>query len=176
MFDFLERHLEEVIAGVCVLIMATLVFLQVVLRYVFSAPTSWSDEIAVYAMLWSVYLSCSWAVRERAHIRVMNFINLFPGVIKGALTGLSDLIWFVFGIFLTYQSVLLEISFWENTYESPALGIDQKWPYLCLVFGFGLMTLRIAQVYWRWWKYDEPIDQPRSDSSDDDSMTVSSNV
>ena len=65
MFDFLERHLEEVIAGVCVLIMATLVFLQVVLRYVFSAPTSWSDEIAVYAMLWSVYLSCSWAVRER---------------------------------------------------------------------------------------------------------------
>ena len=32
MFDFLERHLEEVIAGVCVLIMATLVFLQVVLR------------------------------------------------------------------------------------------------------------------------------------------------
>ena len=60
---FLERRTEEVITGVCVVIMTVLVFLQVVMRYVFSAPMSWSDEIAVYAMLWSVYLSTAWAVR-----------------------------------------------------------------------------------------------------------------
>ena len=29
--------------------------------------------------------------------------------------------------------------------------IDQKWPYLCLVFGFGLMTVRIVQIYYKWW-------------------------
>lgn len=170
--EAIERHLEELLAGICVLVMTTLVFLQVVLRYVFNAPTSWSDEIAVYAMLWSVYLSCSWAVRERAHIRVMNFINLFPRVIAAGLSVLSDLIWFVFGIFLTWQSVLLEISFWENKYESPALGIDQKWPYLCLVVGFGLMTLRIMQVYYRWWKYGEPVHLPRPDSTDAEATSV----
>ena len=81
MYAFLERRLEEILAGICVMTMTALVFFQVVMRYVFSMPTSWSDEIAVYAMLWSVYLSVSWAVRERAHIRVMNFINLFPKVI-----------------------------------------------------------------------------------------------
>ena len=37
----------------------------------------------------------------------------------------SDLIWFVFGIFLTYQSVLLDLSFWKDEYGSPALNIDQ---------------------------------------------------
>jgi len=166
MFEFLERRLEEVLAGICVMIMAVLVFFQVVMRYVFSMPTSWSDEIAVYAMLWSVYLSVSWAVRERAHIRVMNFINLFPKFIATGLTIFSDLLWFLFGIFLTWQSIVLEISFWENKYESPSLGIDQKWPYLCLVFGFGLMTLRIAQIYYRWWKYGEPILEPREESNE----------
>lgn len=176
MFSFLERHLEEVIAGVCVFVMAILVFLQVVLRYVFSAPTSWSDEIAVYAMVWSVYLSCSWAVRERAHIRVMNFINLFPKTIATGLTILSDLIWFVFAIFLTWQSIVLEISFWENAYASPALGIDQKWPYLCLVVGFGLMTLRIAQVYYRWWRFDEDLLTPPTDTKDSEDLSVSSHV
>ena len=105
MFSFIERHLEESLAGICVLVMTVLVFLQVVLRYVFNAPTSWSDEIAVYAMVWSVYLSCSWAVRERAHIRVMNFINLWPRPIALMLAVLSDGIWFLFAIFLTYQSV-----------------------------------------------------------------------
>ncbi len=147
---WLERHLEESIAGVCLSIMSVLVFYQVVMRYAFHRPTSWSDEIAVYAMLWSVYLSCSWAVRERAHIRVMNLINLFPGIFKTILTVLSDLIWFVFGIFITWQGILLELSLWESRFESPALGVDQKWPYLCIAVGFTLMTLRLVQVYYLW--------------------------
>ena len=163
MYKILERRLEEAIAGVCVMIMCAMVFLQVVLRYVFNEPLSWSDEIAQYMMLWSVYLSVSWAVRERAHIRVMNFINLFPRTMSLGLTIFSDLVWFVMGVFLTWQSVILEISFWENSYRSPALDIDQKWPYLCLIFGFGLMTFRLLQIYYRWWKFDEPILEPRDD-------------
>ena len=149
-FAFLEQRSEEVVAGVCVVVMASLVFFQVVMRYVFSAPTSWSDEIAVYAMLWSVYISASWAVRERAHIRVMNLINLFPGRIGLGLAVLSDLAWFLFAIYLTWQSFLLHLSMWELPFESPVLGIAQKWPYLCLVVGFALMTLRLIQVYYRW--------------------------
>ena len=149
-WSFLERRAEELIAGVCVVVMAVLVFFQVVMRYVFSAPTSWSDEIAVYAMVWSVYISSSWAVRERAHIRVMNLINLFPGRMALGLSVLSDIIWFFFAAFLTWQSFLLHLSMWELPFESPVLGVAQKWPYLCLVFGFGLMTVRLIQVYVRW--------------------------
>ena len=154
---WIERHLEECIAGVCLSIMSVLVFYQVVMRYVFHRPTSWSDEIAVYAMLWSVYLSCSWAVRERAHIRVMNVINLFPGKARTAMTVLSDSVWFVFGLFITWQGVVLELSLWELRFESPALGIDQKWPYLCIAVGFGLMTFRLAQVYYEWIRHGVPL-------------------
>ena len=159
MWRFLEKHFEEVLTGLLVMFMASMVFFQVIMRYVFSLPTSWSDELAIYAMLWSV----AWAVRERAHIRVMNFVELFPKKVAVGLTMFSDLIWFVFGIFLTYQSVLLDLSYWKDEYRSPALNIDQKWPYMCLILGFGLMTLRLAQVYYRWFKYDEPILLPRDD-------------
>jgi TRAP-type C4-dicarboxylate transport system permease small subunit len=94
--NFLEKRFEEVIAGFGVVLMALMVFFQVVMRYVFSTPVSWSDEIAQYCMLWSVYLSVSWAVRERAHIRVMNFVNLFSESIRKSLTMFSDFI----GLFL----------------------------------------------------------------------------
>ena len=86
MWNFLEKHFEEVLAGTLVMFMASMVFFQVVMRYVFSMPTSWSDELAIYAMLWSVYISVAWAVRERAHIRVMNFVQLFPAKIALGLT------------------------------------------------------------------------------------------
>ena len=165
MWAFLEKHFEELLAGILVMIMASMVFFQVVMRYLFSMPTSWLDEIAIYAMLWSVYVSVAWAVRERAHIRVMNFVQLFPKKIAIFLTILSDFIWFLFGIFLTYQSVLLDLSFWENAYRSPALDIDQKWPYMCLILGFGLMTLRLVQIYYRWIKYGEPILEPRDEEN-----------
>lgn len=165
MWAFLEKHFEELLAGILVMIMASMVFFQVVMRYLFSMPTSWSDEIAIYAMLWSVYVSVAWAVRERAHIRVMNFVQLFPKKIAIFLTILSDFIWFLFGIFLTYQSVLLDLSFWKNAYRSPALDIDQKWPYMCLILGFGLMTLRLVQIYYRWIKYGEPILEPRDEEN-----------
>lgn len=165
MWAFLEKHFEELLAGILVMIMASMVFFQVVMRYLFSMPTSWSDEIAIYAMLWSVYVSVAWAVRERAHIRVMNFVQLFPKKIAIFLTILSDFIWFLFGLFLTYQSVLLDLSFWENAYRSPALDIDQKWPYMCLILGFGLMTLRLVQIYYRWIKFGEPILEPRDEEN-----------
>jgi TRAP-type C4-dicarboxylate transport system permease small subunit len=153
----IERHFEEILAGTCVLIMAFMVFFQVVMRYVFSLPTSWSDEIAIYAMLWSVYISVAWAVRERSHIRVMNFINLFPTKVGLAITIFSDFIWLCFGFLMTYQSILLNTTFWQDRYQSPALGIEQKWPYMCLILGFGLMTARIIQVYYLWLKHDVPI-------------------
>jgi len=157
MLGKIERHFEEILAGTCVLIMAFMVFFQVVMRYVFSLPTSWSDEIAIYAMLWSVYISVAWAVRERSHIRVMNFINLFPTKVGLAITIFSDFIWLCFGFLMTYQSILLNITFWQDRYQSPALGIEQKWPYMCLILGFGLMTARIIQVYYLWLKHGVPI-------------------
>ena len=157
MLKFVDRHFEELIAGVGLIIMSCMVFAQVVMRYAFKAPMSWSDEIAVYCMLWSVYLSASWAVRERAHIRVLNLIQIFPKPLSTWLIYLSDFIWFIFSIFICWQGILLHASLWERTYRSPVLDIDQKWPYLVIAVGFGLMTLRLVQVYYRHFKHGEPL-------------------
>ena len=167
---WLERHFEECIAGTCLTIMSVLVFYQVVMRYAFHRPTSWSDEIAVYAMLWSVYLSCSWAVRERAHIRVMNLINLFGGKAHTVMVVFSDFVWFAFCVFITWQGMVLELSLWESRFESPSLRIDQKWPYLCIAVGFALTTLRLIQIYYRWIRFGEPILAPEGERIEEGGM------
>ena len=111
MWNFIEKHFEEVLAGTLVMFMASMVFFQVVMRYVFSMPTSWSDELAIYAMLWSVYISVAWAVRERAHIRVMNFVQLFPAKIALGLPFSVTLFGFFLEFFLPTRVFFLTFHF-----------------------------------------------------------------
>lgn len=154
---WLERHFEEVIAGAALVMMSTLIFCQVIARYVFQKSFSWTDEIAVYCLIWFVYISSSWAVRERAHIRVMSFVELMPPTIARWLVYLSDTVWIAFAIFLTWQGILLNESLWKRSYVSPALGIEQKWPYMIVAIGFGMMVLRLLQLYVRHIWYGDPL-------------------
>jgi C4-dicarboxylate transporter DctQ subunit len=154
---WLERHFEEAFAGLALVLMSTLVFCQVVARYVFNKSFSWTDEIAVYCLIWFIYVSASWAVRERAHIRVMSFIEIMPRALSRWLIYLSDAIWLAFAVFLTWQGILLNESLWKRSYVSPALGIEQKWPYLIVAVGFGMMVLRLVQLYVRHIWYGESL-------------------
>ena len=157
LWRLIERHFEEYLACFALLVMAALVFVQVVIRYVFNSALSWTDEVAVYCMLWTVYLSASWAVRERAHIRVTNLLTSLPQTSSFFLVFASDAMWFAACAVVSWQGILLNQSLWQQQYLSPVLKIDQKWPYLVIPIGFGLMLLRLIQVYYRWIRFGESI-------------------
>jgi TRAP-type C4-dicarboxylate transport system permease small subunit len=153
----IDRYFEEALCIALITIMGIMIFVQVVMRYVFSYPLSWTDEIAVYCMVWSVYIGGALAVRERAHIRVLNGITAFPKSISTGLVILSDALWLGFNVFLVLNSVLLVQSFFKFPYVSAALGIDQKWAYMILPLAFTLMSLRLIQIYYRWIAHGEPL-------------------
>ena len=162
---FLDQHLEECLAGIALIVMTSLVFLQVVMRYVFQSPFSWSDEIAVYCLIGFIYLGAAWAIRDRSHIRVLNVLRGLSPRWRTPLIIVSELIWFLANGFIVYQSLLLNESMWQMHYESPVLRIDQKWPYLILPFAFTLMMVRQLQVYSQWLLHgrspiepDQPLD------------------
>jgi len=156
LLKLLDRWFEEIVCAVLIALMGCMIFVQVIMRYVFSNPLSWTDEIAVYCMVWSVYAGGALAVRERAHIRVLNGILAFGGRISACLFILSDLLWFAVAVLIAWQGTLLVVSFWEQPYISPALGISQKWPYLIVPLGLALMAGRLIQVYYRWFALGEP--------------------
>ena len=43
---------------------------EVVMRYVFLAPTRWVEECARLLQVYAVFLAAAWLVAERAHIRI----------------------------------------------------------------------------------------------------------
>jgi TRAP-type C4-dicarboxylate transport system permease small subunit len=157
MLEILDRRFEEALCGVFMSAISALMFLQVVMRYVFSSPLHWSDEIASYCMVWLVYFGAALAVRERAHIRVLNGVFLLPRRAALALIVAADLVWVAVNLLMVWHGGLLIVSLFKDPFVSPVLGIDQKWPYLVVPLAFVLMTVRLAQVYVLWWRRGVPL-------------------
>jgi TRAP-type C4-dicarboxylate transport system permease small subunit len=147
---WLERHGEEVLAGACLCVLSTLVFVQVVMRYAFRAPLSWTDEVASWCMVGLVYFGAAFAVRERAHIRVMLAIVSLPRRGGLALGIVADALWLAFNLVMVWQSALLVASFAAQPFYSAALDVNLLWPHLAIPIGFALVSLRMVQIYVQW--------------------------
>lgn len=147
---WLDRHFEEAICCFCLSLVSICVFLQVIMRYVFNTALQWSEEVAAMGMVWAVYMGASLCVRERFHIRIMAGVLLFPTKIARSVIIFADLLWAMFCIFMLvisyeYLSVLA-----QYTSRTPRLGIDEFYPQSILVIGYGLMLLRLLQIYLEW--------------------------
>lgn len=152
LWRILEERFEEAVSCLCLAVMATCVFAQVVARYVFSSAISWTEELAAFSMVWAVYMGACLAVRERFHIRVFVCFLWMPRSIVVAIIVLSDLCWMTFNLLMVWNGVAYIALLWQRVYISPSLHIDQKWPQMIIVIGYVLMSVRLAQIYYNWFK------------------------
>lgn len=104
--DLLEKALYY-ISGLLLIIIATIVFIAVVMRYVFNEPPLWADEAPRVFFLWMTYLGIAVATKQGRNIRVTHFIDKVapkPRVILEifmhclVLAMLVTLIWYSFPI------------------------------------------------------------------------------
>lgn len=59
-----------VIGGLFTGIMTLIVGYAVVGRYILNRPIGWSEEMAMYLVVWAVFLGAAYALKEEAHIGV----------------------------------------------------------------------------------------------------------
>ena len=150
MLSKLDRHFEEVLCTFFLCVVVGSVLLQIVQRFVFHSASVWAEETAVYGMIFSVYLGATMAVRDRAHIRITLLVSQLPRRLQVASIVLADALWVGFVIFMIVQTVSYTQLLFNVTYQTPGLGIEQRWVQMFIPVLFCLMLFRIAQVYWRW--------------------------
>lgn len=77
-FDRALTWANQFVVGSLMLVMAMLVFSNVVLRYLFGTSLPWVEELTRYMMIWVAWLAVGLAMREGAHIAIDNFQNSLP--------------------------------------------------------------------------------------------------
>lgn len=73
-----NRYLEYFLAFLMALMLLSVCW-QVLTRYVFSSPSSFTDELARYLLIWIGTLGAAYASGKRLHLA----IDLFPSSLKG---------------------------------------------------------------------------------------------
>jgi TRAP-type C4-dicarboxylate transport system permease small subunit len=61
--------LEHVI-GIILFIIFALVLVQVIMRFVFGNPLTWSEELSRYLLIWLTFLGGTVVTRQRSHLEV----------------------------------------------------------------------------------------------------------
>lgn len=144
----LDKHIEEFILVLTMMIMVLVMFVQSTSRYFIGSSFSWGSELAQYLHVWQIWIGASLAIRLQSHIRVDVFINLFPSAIKRILNLLAYLCWSVFAIYLAIEGTKYVLAVFTSGQTSPSLHVPMWIPYLAIPIGGALMVIRlIQQIY-----------------------------
>lgn len=150
MISKLDQYFEDALCTFFLSVVVCSVLIQVVMRFVFQSAAAWAEETAVYGMIFAVYLGATMAVRDRAHIRITLVVSRLPRRLQVCSIVLADMMWVGFVIFMIVQTTTYTKLLFEVVYQTPGLGIEQRWIQMFVPILFCLMLFRIAQVYWRW--------------------------
>ena len=76
------NKLMDGIAVLCMVLILVLVLAQVVMRYVFNTPLTWSEELAVFVMIWLTFIGSLICMRDNEHIEVTILVDHMPRALK----------------------------------------------------------------------------------------------
>ena len=148
--DLSHYHFEDWIAFGIFWLLALVIFYQFFTRYALNDSASWTEEIARYLLICTVFVGAAVGVRKNNHIQVDFFYRVFPKKLMRVMSTIVDVVrvlFFGYAIWLTWL-LLGKIG------GQPMSIID--WPigliYGVVLFGFVLMTWRAVEVMACNWK------------------------
>ncbi|MCC8067945.1 MAG: TRAP transporter small permease [Clostridiales bacterium] len=146
---WLDENLEEVILILLLIAMVCIMGIQVVARYCFNQSLSWSEELTQYLFVWATFISVSYCVKKRISIKIEQLLNILPEPGQTALRLFRHTVVLIFCIImLPYCQRYLQQSI-ELEATSAALGIPMYFIQSAPLVGFLLLTVRVAQAWWR---------------------------
>lgn len=132
---------EEHILVIIFVIMLTVTFIQVIMRFVFNNSLSWADEFARFLFVWLSWLGISIGARKGEHIKITMLVDKMPFYVAHLINILSDIIVIIICFVTIYYSVFLTHAMVGTRYIS--LHISYAWGYAAIPISCALMILRL---------------------------------
>jgi TRAP-type C4-dicarboxylate transport system permease small subunit len=120
-----------------------MLFLEVVARYIFNAPTIWTQDVAITCQVWMTYLGMAYVLRQRQLIRIVAIASLFGPRMRKALEGFSLLVIIAFGmVAVVYGGDMVADSIRLGRRQPTMLEMPNWITELPVVIGFAFLSLQ----------------------------------
>lgn len=142
--------LERVLRTACFLLMlamVTIIFAQVIARYVLSDSLSWSEEVGRFLFIWMTFLGAALALRNGNHVALDVVVVRLPEKLKKASLVFGYLCMAIFAAVIVYGGYAFVLR--GSRQMSAALQLPMQYVYLVLPLGGLLILFYIGRNVWR---------------------------
>lgn len=131
-----KQPIDRLLAGITVAVMAMLVVCvvwQVFSRYVLAQPSTMTDEIARFSMIWVGLLGAAYATGKRRHLSIDLFVSNLKGGRKLANQLFVDLCVLLFASgAMVWGGLTLVAKVYSTGQVSPAMQLPMAYVYVVL--------------------------------------------
>ena len=121
------NKLLDGISVLCMVLILLLVIVQVGMRYLFNSPLTWSEELAVFVMIWLTFIGSLICMRDKEHIEVTILVDHLPRPLQRIVLAFSRLASVFFLLVVAYYG--FELVMENMTVTSPANKISMGLVY-----------------------------------------------
>lgn len=123
------------------------VFFQFFTRYVLNDSASWTEEIARYLLIGTVFTGATLGVIKNNHIQVDFFYRYMPDGLARVMSTVVDLLRVAFFAAAAVLTVMLMLRLGGTT-RMTMVDLPMNWVYSVVMVSFAAMAVRAAQVAW----------------------------
>lgn len=140
---------EEVFIVAGIAAMAIILFLQVVLRFIFSDPWVWAEEVSKIIFIWVSWLGISMGQRHGEHIKVTMVTDRLKGNTQKIVLVLANIFSLVIVVFFLYYGIIVTSNIMTIGSVTAALKIPRWLIYLSVPVSCFAMSVRlIAETFY----------------------------
>src|SRR5258706_455178 len=142
--DLGAYHFEAWIAFAFFWVLAITIFYQFFTRYALNDSAAWTEEIARYLLICTVFIGIAALVRMNRHIHVDIFYRYLPAPVCRVLSTLVDVIrlaFFAYAVYLTWAMMQK-----MGNYRMTIVDLPMNTVYGVCLIGFAFAAVRSGQV------------------------------
>lgn len=99
-------NIEKLLAIILCTLMLSSLFAGVVFRYALNAPLTWSEETAIFSLVWLTFIGGSMGIKSQKSAVITLFMDKFHGKLRMILMAISILALLLFVVYIFYLSVI----------------------------------------------------------------------
>ncbi len=148
--DLSDTPVEAWVALAFFWMLGATVFYQFITRYVMNNSASWTEEIARYLLIATVFTGATIGVAKNNHIQVDFFYRFMPDWLSRAMGTLVDVMRIAF--FATATVLTGQMMDKLGSYKMTIIDLPMNIVYGVVMAGFAAMCLRavwVAKVHWQ---------------------------
>lgn len=147
-FDKIFTFFEEWTLFISVMVALLALFFNVILRYGFNYSLAWSEELIREVIIYTTFIGCSAAIKNRSMIRIDALVQLVPKV-KFPLAMFSNLMVLLFTVLMIYYGIQMAHMQVVTNQKSVIMQIPIVYLYAILPLMGVMMFIRTLHVIYQ---------------------------